>query len=104
VLHLEHEPDLRFIKIPGNKASQDWLCDLLRLLLAKEPEQRPHSIREVKQHPWFANVDWEAFSKRAYKAPMVPTDILHFKYFKEHGQHPTSRADYMLDTRFFPPK
>lgn len=30
------------------------------------------SILEIKTHPWFASVNWEALLKKQYKAPFVP--------------------------------
>ena len=41
IFALENQPDLRLIRIPGNKTSEMFLCDLISRLLAKDPAQRP---------------------------------------------------------------
>jgi serine/threonine protein kinase len=37
---------------------------LLPLLLEKNPEIRLANISEIKSHPWFAPIDWEALKKK----------------------------------------
>lgn len=81
-----------------------FLCDLLNKLLAKDPANRPKSVREVKQHPWFSSIDWGKFCQKIYKAPFVPRDIFRSKYIKENNRQPDSELDYIYDTRFFAPK
>ena len=50
--------------------------DLLERLLQKDPVKRigtgPDDAKEIKAHPWFKNVNWEAFLKKEVKAPYVP--------------------------------
>ncbi|CAL8467781.1 g7319 [Coccomyxa elongata] len=50
--------------------------DLIKRLLVHNPNQRLGALKagaaDVKAHPWFANFDWAAFSKRQMKAPYVP--------------------------------
>ena len=60
---------------------------LLRQLLKKNPEKRLGSycpdksaspdVEQLKQHPWFAGIDWEALMDKRVQAPYVPelTDI-----------------------------
>lgn len=79
------QPDLRKIRIPSNKDSEIFLIDLLSRLLAKDPAQRPKSVREVKQHPWFRMIDWAKLCDKQYTAPFIPRDVLRHKYVKEHG-------------------
>ncbi|KAH0480004.1 MAG: hypothetical protein KVP17_004531 [Porospora cf. gigantea B] len=66
---------------------------LLRQLLKKNPEKRLGSycpdksaspdVEQLKQHPWFAGIDWEALMDKRVQAPYVPeltdiTDVRHF--------------------------
>ncbi|EIE24738.1 putative cGMP-dependent protein kinase [Coccomyxa subellipsoidea C-169] len=50
--------------------------DLIKRLLVHNPNQRMGALKagaaDVKAHPWFANFDWAAFSKRQLKAPYIP--------------------------------
>lgn len=55
---LEQPPDFRLIRIPGNRTAEVFLVDLLFRLLNKDPARRPQSVREIKQHSWFAGIDW----------------------------------------------
>jgi serine/threonine protein kinase len=93
--------DLRRIKVPGNKAGEMLLCDLLSRLLAKDPAKRPKSVREVKMHPWFSTIDWNKICDKQYKAPFIPREVLRLKYFKENNIWPEKEVDYIYDTRFF---
>jgi serine/threonine protein kinase len=46
--------------------------DFLRRVLDKNPLRRlgcKHGAQEVKSHPYFANVDWQAVASRALKPP-----------------------------------
>lgn len=49
---------------------------LLDGLLEKDPEKRlgsgPTGTKEIKDHPWFQNVNWEAYLKKEVKAPFIP--------------------------------
>ena len=97
------KPDFRHIKIPHNKNSEIILCDLLSLLLHKDPSMRPKSVREVKNHPWFSTINWVKISQKVYKAPFIPRDILRHRYIKENNRQPDSELDYIYDVRFFTP-
>ncbi|KAK9909485.1 hypothetical protein WJX75_003002 [Coccomyxa subellipsoidea] len=50
--------------------------DLIKRLLVHNPNQRLGALKagaaDIKAHPWFANFDWAAFSKRQMKAPYIP--------------------------------
>ena len=62
-------------------------------------------MREVKQHSWFAGIDWAKLCKKQYKAPLIPGDVMQIKFYKEHNRFPTEADEgYILDTRFFSPK
>ena len=80
------------------------MCDLLSRLLNKEPSNRPQSVREVKNHPWFAGINWNQLSRKEYKAPFVPKEVMKAKFFKEHNAWPQNDQEYIFDTRFFSPK
>ncbi|RDB24179.1 Protein kinase C zeta type [Hypsizygus marmoreus] len=45
--------------------------DLIRGMLAKDPRDRL-SVGEIKQHPWFAGIDWEKAAKHELPAPWKP--------------------------------
>lgn len=48
--------------------------NLLSRLLEKSPQQRIgySGAAEIKSHPWFEKVNWNALTNRAIKAPFVP--------------------------------
>jgi serine/threonine protein kinase len=47
------------------------LLDLLKLLLAANPDTRP-TVEEVKKHRYFEGVDWEAVEAKRADVPWVP--------------------------------
>lgn len=53
--------------------------NLLQCLLHKNPARRLGASRddaeEVKRHPYFTGVDWEALFKRETVPPFVPTIV-----------------------------
>jgi serum/glucocorticoid-regulated kinase 2 len=48
--------------------------DLMENLLIKDPKARlgTNGVEEVKKHPWFESIDWDALEKKELKAPFVP--------------------------------
>ncbi|KAL4703944.1 hypothetical protein ACJJTC_009549, partial [Scirpophaga incertulas] len=50
--------------------------DFIKKLLVKDPRRRlgggEHDAEELKRHPFFQNLDWEAVSRREVAAPFVP--------------------------------
>lgn len=46
--------------------------DLLEKLFEKDPYKRIAFIPEIKQHPWFFNLDWDLLLKKELPAPFVP--------------------------------
>jgi serum/glucocorticoid-regulated kinase 2 len=50
--------------------------NLLEGLFQKNPEKRlgsgPESAKAIKEHPWFAGVNWLAIERKEIKAPFVP--------------------------------
>ena len=48
----------------------------MRKLLVYNPARRLGALKSgaagVKDHPWFADFDWAAFSRREMKAPYIP--------------------------------
>ena len=75
-MRVENQPDLRLIHCPGNKMSAFFLSDLISRLLSKDVSKRPQSIREVKQHSWFAGIDWTQLCQKKYQAPFIPRDVM----------------------------
>ena len=39
----------------------------------KNIEKRLYDIKEVKAHPWFKGLDWDAVYRRRLRPPWVPT-------------------------------
>ena len=59
--------------------------DLLTLLLHKDPVNRIgfNGTFEIRNHPWFENINWEAVSKKRISPPYkpvleIPNDLRHF--------------------------
>lgn len=50
------------------------LQNLLARLLEKNPKDRigANSSDEIKSHPWFEKVNWNALQSKSIKAPFVP--------------------------------
>lgn len=50
------------------------LQNLVCLLLEKDPLKRigKNGSGEVKSHPWFEKVNWNALANKSIKAPFVP--------------------------------
>lgn len=46
---------------------------LLRKLLTKDPAKRLTDPAEIRKHPWFKTVDWEAIEKKQVTPPILPT-------------------------------
>lgn len=55
-------------------------------LLKKDPTQRMGTVNgasEIKNHPWFEGINWNALYHKKYEAPFVPkigtdADLTHF--------------------------
>ena len=49
---------------------------LLNGLFTKDPERRlgggPNGAEDIKKHPWFEGIDWNAVLRREFKPPFVP--------------------------------
>ncbi len=52
------------------------LINLLEGLLEKNPERRlgygVNGSEDIKKHPWFMNINWDAMYNKKYKAPFIP--------------------------------
>lgn len=46
---------------------------LLRKLLTKDPEKRLTDPAEIRNHPWFRSVDWEAIRNKEVTPPILPS-------------------------------
>ena len=73
------------IKFP--KESDKDEIDLISKLLTADPKQRigngPNDAKEIKNHPYFKNVDWNKYLKKEINPPFKPEldDELDLKYF-----------------------
>lgn len=89
--HKDRQKLYHNIKNEDPKLSFSYLSDsakdLLTKLLCKDPDKRlggdTNDALEVKEHPWFDNVNWELISKKRIKPPYVPVlkdeaDVKHF--------------------------
>jgi len=47
-------------------------ADLIRKLLDRNPETRLQDPAQIKAHPWFADIDWEALYNRQITPPYKP--------------------------------
>lgn len=57
--------------------------NLIEGLLKKDPSRRLGTTSKVRDHPWFADVNWDALLQKLYEAPFVPkfsneADLQHF--------------------------
>jgi len=57
----------------------DNACDFLAGLLEKDPKQRLLSD-EIKQHPWFDGIDWDALYNKQIEPPWKPPIKDNFDY------------------------
>ena len=75
----------------GELKLEDWLSenakDLLSKLLNKDPNKRlgsgPDGSQEIKDHPWFSNINWDEIYNKTQKPPYTPQldaedDVKHF--------------------------
>lgn len=58
--------------MPKNASSD--LTNLLQRLLEKDPRKRlgANGAKEVMDHPWFKNLNWDGLLRKQVKAPIVP--------------------------------
>ena len=74
------------IKFPKRIALSEDAKDVIRKLLEKNPKKRLGSqsgIEEIKNHPFFASLDFDMVLKKKIKAPFIPelasdTDVQYF--------------------------
>ena len=75
---MKRKPGVSDTQLSGLCDAQE-VRDLIKRLLVHNPNQRMGALKagaaDVKAHPWFANFDWAAFSKRQLKAPYIPQVI-----------------------------
>ena len=66
------------VQIKLQDIPQGWshsACDFANKLLQRKPQHRlgAGGIREIKEHPWLANVNWENLLQKKVIAPFIPT-------------------------------
>lgn len=63
--------------IPEDRSPSAEVQDLIDRLLTKDPTQRIGSLakggREIKMHPWFADLDLQLAREKKLKAPFLPS-------------------------------
>lgn len=73
--------------------------DLVNKLLVRKPKDRigyRDGVREVKEHPWFLNFDWEALRSKKMEAafkPVINPELL-LEIFKSKGDEGQGRNQY----------
>lgn len=74
--------------------------DLINRLLQRKPTHRlgAGGLAEVKAHPWFAALDWEALMDKTLEAPLVPQGDHNFssRLGKTHNVWKDARSDTMI--------
>ena len=69
--------NIRFRDMPTKSYFSDELDDLLQRLTHKLPKQRlgnKSGASEIKNHPFFRNVDWDAVIQKRTKPPIIPAN------------------------------
>lgn len=66
----------------------DTLKNLLENLLKKDPSKRTGSSSpsEIKNHPWFKDVDWERLLAKEYTAFFSPIDFKKQEYINQNSE------------------
>ena len=59
-------------KLPSMKRFTPEAKNLVRAMLTADFGRRLHALDDVKQHAWFAGLDWAAVAARRLKPPHVP--------------------------------
>jgi serine/threonine kinase 38 len=80
----------RFLEFPDDIEASEASIDLIRNLLCDAPDRigtRVGGIDEIKNHPFFAGIDWQ--SLRAQNAPFRPVlnSDIDTKYFDDFGPY-----------------
>lgn len=98
--YYDETPYLIYEKILGGKLEfpphfDAILCDLLTGLLQPDPQRRlgcgAGAAEDVKNHPWFAAVNWPALLQKQIQAPFVPPvrhpgDTANFEEYPEEDE------------------
>ena len=99
--------DVKFHFSPRNDASfRSVVSGLLRRMPAGRLGMGKSGVREIKQHPWFAEINWNAAAQQRLRAPYVPrvasvSDLSHFVDSGDAVPGLSSRSDpYVSVGRF----
>lgn len=63
------------IKFPNHTKVSDEAKDFILRCTEKDPRKRlgsKHGIEEIKNHPWFVNIDWARLAKKEVLPPFKP--------------------------------
>jgi len=76
----------------------DTAADIIMQLLQDKPPKRLgyNGLKEIRQHPFFKDIDWVALERRAVPAPYIPTIMnpLDTSNFDAYNDVPIDPADY----------
>mmetsp|Transcript_17428 Transcript_17428/g.2414 ORF Transcript_17428/g.2414 Transcript_17428/m.2414 type:complete len:100 (+) Transcript_17428:453-752(+) len=64
-----------YIKFPNHTKVSDEAKDFILRCAEKDPRKRlgtKHGLDEIKNHPWFAEIDWEKLAKKEVPPPFKP--------------------------------
>lgn len=67
--------------------------DLIKWLLATDPEDRPQDFSDIKKHPFFTDVHWGRIAKKEAVPPWIP-DLYTWHVPKRFTQIPVGKVFY----------
>jgi len=89
-----------------SKKAKDLITKLLHATPSKRLGAKQADFREIKAHPWFAEMDWNRLAVRRLNAPHIPTissptDCSNFfSYSEQPDPSPDSGSEHILEELF----
>ena len=88
------------VKFPKRINLSEDAKDVIRKLLEKNPKKRlgsQNGIEEIKNHPFFASIDFDAIVEKKIKAPFIPelTNDTDVQYFDEEFTNEEVQMSYI---------
>jgi len=91
----------RELEFPEELRLNEWARHVIERLLVKNCHRRlgagQTGTDDVLQHPWFADLDWDALRNQKVKAPYVP-DINGAEDMSHYDAYPDENIEEELDT------